>query len=163
MRVRTKKEIPKLNLIPILDAIFIFIFFLLMSAQFIDIYELNSDAPITSQAKSDQKEPLNLTITLTNNKLQISTGLNNNVIAVFNEDELEKFNSELIKIKEQNPKESSAILRPASNFPYHKIVKVIDFTREIQKKGVLITAVDNNNHKTSTNKLFDQIIFETME
>ena len=35
----------KPNLIPIMDAVFIFIFFLLMSAQFIDIYEINSDAP----------------------------------------------------------------------------------------------------------------------
>lgn len=163
MRARTKKEIPKLNLIPILDAIFIFIFFLLMSAQFIDIYELNSDAPITSTATSDQKDPLNLTITLAGNKLKITTGLDNNLVGTFKDNELERFNSELIKLKQQYPKESSAIFKPASSFPYHKIVRVIDYTREIQNKDMLVTTTNNKNQKHQTKKLFDQIIFETME
>ena len=68
MRRRMKKP-PKLNLIPILDAIFIFIFFLLMSAQFIDIYEIGSDAPITSTSSPENKKPpLNLTLELNGEK-----------------------------------------------------------------------------------------------
>jgi biopolymer transport protein ExbD len=163
MRVRSKKEIPKLNLIPILDAIFIFIFFLLMSAQFIDIYELNSDAPITSMAKNNQKEPLNLTITLKKDIIRVTTGLNNKLIATFHDNELENFNTQLINIKQLHPKESSAIIRPTNNYPYHKIIKVIDYTREVQKKNTLVTSINDKEKKQQTKKLFDQIIFETME
>lgn len=165
MRIQRRKntEITRLNLIPILDAIFIFIFFLLMSAQFIDIYELNTDAPITSTSSDPKMKPLNLTITLNRNKLLVTTGLDNKQLGVFKEDELEKFNNALIKLKIDNPKETSAILRPSSSFPYHKIIKVIDFTREVQKKDQFITAVNKRNEKYTTNKLFDQIIFETME
>ena len=47
-RRKTKKQMAKPNLIPILDAVFIFIFFLLMSANFIKIFEISSDVPIVS-------------------------------------------------------------------------------------------------------------------
>jgi biopolymer transport protein ExbD len=165
MRPRKKKGIPKLNLIPILDAIFIFIFFLLMSAQFIDIYEINSDAPIstsTETLKKDEK-PLNLTLVLKNNRITVTKGLENIKVKSFKITEMEKLNETLMELKKQHPKETSAILKPTKSFPYHKIVKVIDYTREIRKKDVLITAVNNQNKKYQTNKLFDQIIFETMD
>jgi hypothetical protein len=43
MKVGHKIKKPeKLNLVPILDSVFIFIFFLLMSAQFVDVYEIGS-------------------------------------------------------------------------------------------------------------------------
>ena len=56
---RTKKKKQGLNLIPILDAIFILIFFLLMSAQFVKIYEIGSDVPIVSDQEppKDKKKP----------------------------------------------------------------------------------------------------------
>ena len=69
MRVRTKKKVPKLNLIPILDAVFIFIFFLLMSAQFVEIYEIGSDAPtVKNVTKNNKEDPLNLTVDVFKNK-----------------------------------------------------------------------------------------------
>ena len=158
------KKPPKLNLIPILDAIFIFIFFLLMSAQFIDIYEIGSDAPITSTSTQEMKKPpLNLTLKLNNNKIVVTTGLDENIYKEYTMSELAKLNEGLMELKKQNPKENSAIFKPASNFKYEKIVKVIDVTREINKKNVFITAVDKNNKKYPTKKLFDQIIFETMD
>ena len=79
-------KMPKLNLIPILDAIFIFIFFLLMSAQFLDIYEIGSDAPITTtltQPKPD-KEPLNLTLEISNQDVVVKTGVDGNVYKKIN-------------------------------------------------------------------------------
>ena len=56
---KKKDKKVKPNLIPILDAVFIFIFFLLISAQFIDVYEINSDAPavVTVDRKIDKKKP----------------------------------------------------------------------------------------------------------
>lgn len=160
---RRVKKMPKLNLIPILDAIFIFIFFLLMSAQFIDIYEIGSDAPITTsveQPKPD-KEPLNLTLEIRKDKIIVKTGLDGNVYKSINETELNKLNDVLIELKNQNPKENSAILKPLSTYEYHKIVKIIDATREVIKPNVFVTSVDDNNRKYASRVLFDKIIFET--
>ena len=56
MKVGRKLKKPeKLNLVPILDSVFIFIFFLLMSAQFVDVFEIGSSLPMTKEAK-DQKD-----------------------------------------------------------------------------------------------------------
>ena len=72
-----RKEIPKLNLIPILDAVFIFIFFLLMSAQFVEIYEIGSDAPAiaTVDTEKSDKRPLNLTLAISSTSIVIKTGV----------------------------------------------------------------------------------------
>lgn len=163
MQRRKIKKMPKLNLIPILDAIFIFIFFLLMSAQFIDIYEIGSDAPITtsvSQPKPD-KEPLNLTLEIRKEKIVVKTGLDGNVYKSLSEKELAKLNDILIELKNQNPKENSAILKPVGNYEYQKIVKIIDATREVLKPDVFVTSVDDKNRKYASKVLFDKIIFET--
>lgn len=154
---------PKLNLIPILDAIFIFIFFLLMSAQFLDIYEIGSDAPITttvSQPKPD-KEPLNLTLEIKNESVVVKTGLDGNIYRKVSSKELEKLNEVLIELKNKHPEENSAILKPASTYEYHKIVKIIDHTREVTKADVYVTAVDDKKRKYPSKVLFDKIIFET--
>ena len=133
MRRKMKKP-PKLNLIPILDAIFIFIFFLLMSAQFIDIYEIGSDAPITSTSSPEmKKEPLNLTIVLSGEDVIVKTGLDENIYKKYKVSQLDQLNEGLIELKKLHPTEDSAILKPSSSFQYEKIVKVIDSTREIKK------------------------------
>ena len=134
-----------------------------MSAQFLDIYEIGSDAPITTsieQPKPD-KEPLNLTLEIKKDKIVVKTGLDGNVYKSISESELSKLNDILIELKNQNPKENSAILKPVSNYEYHKIVKIIDATREVIKPNVYVTSVDDNNRKYASRVLFDKIIFET--
>lgn len=161
MRRKKKKE-QKLNLIPILDAIFIFIFFLLMSAQFLDIYQIGSDAPITSTSTEKMdKKPLNLTLVMNKDKITVLTGLDEKVYKTHKFDDLAALNETLIELKKLHPKESSAILKPSQNFKYQKIVKVIDATREITKPNFYITAVDDKNRKFASKKLFEKIIFET--
>ena len=159
MRRRKKKE-QKLNLIPILDAIFIFIFFLLMSAQFLDIYQIGSDAPITSTSTEKMdKKPLNLTLVMNKDKITVMTGLDEKVYKTHSLNDLAALNETLIELKKLHPKESSAILKPARNFKYQKIVKVIDATREITKPNFYITAVDDKNRKFASKKLIWQEIF----
>jgi biopolymer transport protein ExbD len=156
---------PKLNLIPILDAIFIFIFFLLMSAQFIDIYEIGSDAPIT--ATTDQippdKKPLNLVVEIDKKNIVIKTGVDGIIFKTIKSDNLSEYNQTLIELKKQNPEESSAILKPAKDFKYEGIVKVIDQTRMIADKNIFVTAVDKQSRKFPSKVLFDRVIFETQE
>ncbi len=164
MRGRKKKRTDKINLIPILDAIFIFIFFLLMSAQFIDIYEIGSDAPITSTSSEKmEKKPLNLTLELKNDKIIVKTGLDEKVHKTHTMDNLGALNDTLIELKKQHPEEASAILKPASNFKYKKIVKVIDHTREIVKANYYITALDKDKKKYPSKVLFERIIFDTVD
>lgn len=160
---RQIKKMPKLNLIPILDAIFIFIFFLLMSAQFIDIYEIGSDAPITTSVTQpkQKKEPLNLTIEIKKSGIYVKTGLDGNLYKKLNLENLGKLNEILIELKNKHPSENSAILKPSSNYQYHKIVKVIDATREVIKPDVYVTSIDEKNRKYASRVLFDKIIFET--
>lgn len=164
MTTRKLKKPPKLNLIPILDAIFIFIFFLLMSAQFLDIYEIGTDAPITSTSdKHPEKDPLNLILELKGNKIVIKTGMNGTIHKTISYQNLTSLNETLIEIKNKNPKETSAIIKPNKKFEYFKIVKIIDHTREVLKPNVFVTAIDSKNRRFPTKKLFDQIIFETQE
>ena len=164
MHRRKLKKPPTLNLIPILDAIFIFIFFLLMSAQFLDIFEIGSDAPISaSSEKHPDKDPLNLTLVLKEDSIIVKTGLNGDIKKKISFKNLNELNELLIEIKKNYPKESSVILKPSKNFKYHKIVNVIDFAREVQKEGVFVSAIDSKNRKYATKKLFDQIIFETQD
>lgn len=161
---RKLKKPEKLNLIPILDAIFIFIFFLLMSAQFIDIYEIGSDAPITATSSPDnKKQPLNLTIELNEEKIVVKTGMDENVYKTYKLTELSSLNKGLIELKKLHPEEDSAIFKPNKEFKYEKIIKVIDHTREITEKDTYITAIDKNNRKFPSKKLFEKIIFETMD
>ena len=62
-KIRREDKLEKLNLVPIMDAVFIFIFFLLFSAQFIKLFEIETEAPIVNEVPSNkplEKEPLNL-------------------------------------------------------------------------------------------------------
>ncbi|MCT4641732.1 MAG: biopolymer transporter ExbD [Bacteriovoracaceae bacterium] len=156
---KTDTSIPKLNLIPILDAIFIFIFFLLMSAQFLDIYEIGSDAPISMSApRDDKKDILNLTIKIGKN-IQVYTGLEENLVKSFSFKELDKLNKLLISLKTKNTKEDSVILKPSSSVKYDKIISVIDNIKEIKEKDKYIKVNKGGTQKLS-NKLFTQVIFE---
>lgn len=164
MRSRKKKKTQKLNLIPILDAIFIFIFFLLMSAQFIDIYEIGSDAPITSTSSEKMdKKPLNLTLVLKDDEVIVKTGLDENIYKTHKFSDLDALNATLTELKKQHPEESSAIIKPSKDFQYKRIVKVIDNTREITKPNFYITALDKDNRKYPTKILFEKIIFDTAQ
>lgn len=159
------KKMPKLNLIPILDAIFIFIFFLLMSAQFIDIYEIGSDAPITTsipQPKPDE-EPLNLVLEIKNKSIFIKKGLDGLLVEKISETQLDKLNEVLIKLKTDYPKENTAIIKPSKEYEYHKVIKIIDHTRHVLKEDAYVVKLDQNNKRTASKDLFDKIIFETQD
>lgn len=167
-KIRKKKPIPKLNLIPILDAVFIFIFFLLMSAQFLEIYEIGSDAPAIAtidSEKSDEK-PLNLTLKITSSMIVIKTGVegqtSSTITKVGSEHNLEKLKKALTKIKLNNIEERSIILSPTKSVKYKQIVKIMDAVTRIEKNLAPLVAKSKKGKTISTKTLFDQIIFETI-
>ena len=156
LKRRTPKKLERLNLIPILDAVFIFIFFLLMSAQFLDVYEIGSDAPAMKMVKEndDKKKPLNLKLKIYSTKIVITTGPEDSVYKNIKTNG-EKFdyivlNKILAEIKKKNLKESSIILKPQKNINYKTVVQIIDQVRYVKSetKGI------------SQMKMFDQVMFE---
>lgn len=141
------KKIEKLNLVPILDSVFIFIFFLLMNAQFVDVYEIGSSLPMTKEAKSEaeEKDPLNLTLEVSKDKIVVKTGLRyprSRSFASTAEGEIKDYLSEL---KRKHPKENTMVLKADKKLPFHSLVSVIDVTQ---------------TGKDKKQKLFEQIVFD---
>ena len=91
-------------------SVFIFIFFLLMSASFLKIYEIGSDVPIVSDAEppKEQKDPLALTMTIDTNEITLSTGVPSRLYKKFTRQPNEDFNYDeihtvLIDLKKCQP------------------------------------------------------------
>ena len=159
----------KLNLIPILDAIFIIIFFLLMSAQFVKFHEIASDAPNIKLVEEKQKnpiEPLNLTLEIGVRSIVIKTKAQRIVVKKLplknSEYDLEGLLKEIIVLKRDHIHENAVILKPERSIFYKKIVKIIDTLRELPKDEPAIEGTDKNGKFVRTRKLFDQVIFETI-
>lgn len=148
MKVGRKLKKPeKLNLVPILDSVFIFIFFLLMSAQFVDVYEIGSSLPMTKEAKHDkqEKDPLNLTLEITKEQIVVKTGLLQPRSRSFASTQTKEMKEYLTELKRTYPKENTMILKADPKVPFQKLVTVIDSTQA---------------PKDSKEKLFEQIVFD---
>jgi biopolymer transport protein ExbD len=150
MKVGRKIKKPeKINLVPILDSVFIFIFFLLMSAQFVDVYEIGSSLPMVKEAPDQQKndkDPLNLTLEVDKEKnVVVKTGMRNPRSRSFASTQHPEMKDYLRSLKAQNPEENTMILKSDPKLPFQGLIHVIDATQE---------------PKDSKQKLFEQIVFD---
>lgn len=148
MRARhVMKKTEKPNLIPIMDAVFIFIFFLLMSAQFIDVFEIGSSVPMVREVTQEriEKDPLNLVLEVTPTEIVVRKGKDATKVASFTDAEWDKFRGTLLKLKQQYPKERIAMLRPQGKVAFHRLVKVIDHAKE---------------DKATKTKMFEEVVFD---
>lgn len=144
---RKLKKIEKLNLVPILDSVFIFIFFLLMSAQFVDVYEIGSSLPMTQEIedKKDLKDPLNLTLEVTKDQVTVKTGMKNVRSRSFASTEAPELTNYLRELKAQNPKENTMIVKADPKISFQYLVTFIDNTQGDREKK---------------EKIFEQIVFD---
>lgn len=164
---RKRKEQPqRLNLIPILDAVFIFIFFLLMSANFIKIFEVQSDVPIISDSPPppSKKKPLALTVKATSTGLNIYTGVPGNLIKKISKTssgdyDFETLHSFMVSLKQRNKDERSVILEPLIDIEYEVIVKIMDAVRLFRNTDEKIFIKDKDGIDTPAKYLFDKIVF----
>jgi len=161
IRQRNKKETScKPNVIPILDAVFIFIFFLLMSAQFLEIHEIGSDAPAVKTISEDNKDdrpPLNLTLKINSKDIAIVTGIEGVVkyrVPRNKENTFLMLTKHLATLKEKHPKETSVILRPSKGVDFKSIVRIMDASRSY-------TPSTESGRAVASKELFTQVIFET--
>ncbi len=148
MKVGHKIKKPdKLNLVPILDSVFIFIFFLLMSAQFVDVYEIGSSVPMTKEAKSEpqERDPLNLTVEVTKEQIVVKTGLRSPASRTFTVEQKTELRTYLTDLKRRHPSENTMILRADPKISFQNLVTVIDGTQA---------------GKDRKEKLFEQIVFD---
>ena len=166
---KRKKPDEKLNLVPIMDSIFIFIFFLLMSASFLKIYEIGSPIPIISDQEQpkDDKETLALTIRLEDDKILLLTGVPSKEIQKFERQPDGQFNYDeihrtLIDIKKQNLNEDTIIFEPVGDLTYEEIVKVMDAVRMLNKLDEAIFKPNKEGIDEKIKNLFDKIIFSNL-
>jgi biopolymer transport protein ExbD len=166
---KKKRPEEKLNLVPIMDSVFIFIFFLLMSASFLKIYEIGSPIPIISDSEppKNEKDPLALTLVLETNELSLSQGVPSRVIKKFPRLENGEFNYEelhtiLIDLKKQHLDEDSIIFEPAGDLTYEDIVKVMDAVRVLNKTDEAIFKKNSEGIDEKIKDLFSKIIFSNM-
>lgn len=166
---KRKKPEGKLNLVPIMDAIFIFIFFLLMSATFLKIYEIGSDVPIISDSEppKNQKDPLALTLTVETNQIVLSRGVPSRVIQRFKRQgdgqfDLENLHGTLIGIKKQFLNENTIIFEPVGDLTYEEIVKIMDSVRLLKKTDEAIFKTNKDGIDERVKDLFSKIIFSNL-
>jgi biopolymer transport protein ExbD len=150
-RRRKKKEAP-LNLLPIMDVVFILIFFLLTSAHFLKVFEIGSDLPVFKLATTDiiEKNEFELKAKIGKGSLILFNGVNQESIETFNlnEEFEERLKRVLLELKTKYPEKSRVVLIPDLNIPYDKLVSIMDLFR---------SDYINNAKKI----LFNQIMFES--
>jgi biopolymer transport protein ExbD len=166
---KRKKPEEKLNLVPIMDSVFIFIFFLLMSASFLKIYEIGSPIPIVSDQEppKNEKEPLALTMVIETNEITLSAGVPSRTLQKFKRQSDGQFNydeihSVLIGIKKKNLDEDSIIFEPVGDLTYEEIVKIMDAVRVLNKLDEAIFKTNKEGIDEKLKTLFDKIIFSNL-
>ena len=164
---RSKKyQFKRPNLIPILDAVFIFIFFLLMSADFIKIFEIQSNVPIVSNSPppKNKKRPLALTLRIYKDYIGIYTGVPSVRSAKItkvskNSYDLNKLHSYLLKLKSKHINERTIIFEPIFDLKYDELVKIMDSVRLIRNTDNSIYKKDKDGNDQKIRVLFDDIVY----
>lgn len=166
---KRKREVERLNLVPIMDAVFIFIFFLLMSASFLRIYEIGSDVPIISDSEPPKKDknPLALTVSIETDEIKLAKGIPSRVFKTFPRLETGEFDYEalhlfLIELKKDNLDEDSAIFEPVGDLTYEEIVKVMDAVRTLKRTDEAIFKKNKEGIDERLKGLFSKIIFSNL-
>ena len=165
-----KREIPqqeRLNLVPIMDAVFIFIFFLLFSAQFIKIFEIETEAPVVSEVPQEQKmdkEPLNLIVKVYDRKVEFLTGVDQVIFDTFyKKDENYKvlMKDQLIKLRMKHPEDDYIIISPAADILYDEIIQLIDVVQRLPDDKTYKLMVKGK--EKILKKIFTQLVLEPMD
>ncbi|MBL7664568.1 MAG: biopolymer transporter ExbD [Bacteriovoracaceae bacterium] len=163
---RRRKEEKRIDLVPIMDSIFIFIFFLLMSTNFINVLEISSDIPIiSSEPEPENKEkPLALMVSVAQNTITVSTGVPSKVVKTIGKNDEGKYNLEelrdfLVTIKKSNPKEEMVILEPTVDLEYEILVNIMDALRLLRKTDDAIYRRNKDGLDEKVETLFSNIIF----
>lgn len=168
-RKRKNKQMKNLNLIPILDAVFIFIFFLLFSASFMQIFEVPSDVPLVSSGQPPKnKKPLALTLVISSSQIEVMTGIPSRRIAKIAkssaaEYDLNHLHEVLVGVKQKHPHERDVILEPRIDIEYEGLIKIMDSIRELVNTDPAIFIKDKDGLDMKEKRLFDKVVFGNIQ
>ena len=168
-RRKTRSQVKKPNLIPILDAVFIFIFFLLMSASFVQIFEISSDVPIVKKEEpNDNKNPLALTLEIESSRLDLRAGVPSKRVATFGKTgdgsyDLRALHNRLINIKKWNKDKNTIIFVPKVDLEYQDLVEIMDSVRLLYKTDEALFKKGNDGVEAKVKRLFDNIVFGNIQ
>lgn len=166
-REREEHKLERLNLVPIMDAVFIFIFFLLFSAQFIKIFEIETEAPVVSEVPENQKmdkDPLNLIVKVYQRKIEVLKGIDQDVVKTFfkdNKSYLEKIKGLVLDLRLKHPKDDYVIISPEPTIKYDEIVGVIDAVQSLPKGKVY--KIRKKGQDIRLRKIFTQVVLEPID
>ena len=155
----------KINLVPILDAVFILIFFLLLSSQFLSIFEINSDVPLVSSSEPPpKKKPLALTVEIRENSLAVFSGVPSRLETTIpkkedGEYDLEALHTYMIDKKKKFTDERTIILEPVVDVEYEKIVRIMDAVRMLLPTDESFFLKNKEGIEEEVKVLFDKIMF----
>lgn len=162
---RKKNQLTRLNLTPILDAVFIFIFFLITSISFLTISEIPSDVPLATTKEPPKKDkPLALTVRIEEKSFQLFKGVPSSLIKTIprKEDGLfdyELLHTVLIDLKKAHMKEDTLIIEPTSGVIYEEIIQVMDAARVLRNTDEGLYKKDENGLDVKLETLFGNIVF----
>lgn len=166
---RRKKPAIKLNMIPVMDIIIVFIFFLLMSGTYLKIYEVDSAVPIISDLVplEDDINTLGLTLAIKSNEMILSKGIPSQLIHKFQRQADGLFNYEelhtvLVGIKKANVRENSIIFEPVDDLSYEEIVRIMDTVRNLNNTDEAIYRTNKDGIDEKLKVLFSKIIFSNL-
>lgn len=148
---RKKAYIPKPELVPVLDAMFIMIFFILTTSEFIKISEIGSDLPVMklSTEENPEKKKLLLKMLISAETLKLINDADKKEIfsSAISDEMFLELNKKVQALKKEFPEEQRVIVTPDLKTKYEVIVKALDAVREVHDSGVSV-------------KLFNQIMFQ---
>ena len=151
---RKKKKFRPVSLIPVLDVVFILVFFLLASSQLLRIFEIGSDLPIFMVSTDKQeKEKFSLKAVVTANEVKLLNSQNKSILGQFSpnwEDpkSFEDLNMKVKAIKEQYPEKYRVLVESKLDVKYQYLVAVLDNLRK------------DNFSEGERKEFFPQIMFE---
>ena len=135
------KRIERLNLIPILDAIFIFIFFLLLSAEFVQLGEISMKVdPLLKGARgrSGQKET-SVNLFLKKELVVLKTdheALKEKIVLKIDHEKiyLKELHKKLVELKKKMPDERKIKIWPSDTVSYERVLKVVEVVKYSYEK-----------------------------
>ncbi len=168
-RKKKSREEPWINIVPLLDATFVFLFFLMFSTAFVHFYEVPSVAPIASDSEPPpDKKPLALTLRVLSDGIEVYTGVPAQLQRkvgmkgpeIYN---LEELHQHLIQVKKEHTGEKTIILNPEVDLTYAKLVEIIDGVRLLKKTDPEIFGKDKDGIDIKVNEFFSDVLFGNIQ
>ena len=166
-RTRQVEKLERLNIVQIMDAVFIFIFFLLFSAQFIKLFEIETEAPVVSEVPEYvelEKDPLNLILKVYSNKIELLKGIDRIIDKTFYKKDVNYLillKQELLKLRLSHPDDDYVIISPQPQIKYNEIIKIIDAAQTLPDKKIY--KVKTKDKEKVLKKIFSQLVLEPMD